>query len=72
MQISTTGRNQYTATFNRRNLTITNNALLTVVDLATGELIEGAELRSIKNILTWHIQSKRDSNSLPTLWTVRK
>lgn len=72
MQITTIGKNKYRATFNRRNLTITNDSALSAVDTSTGEIIEGNELHSIKNLLQWHIKSKRDNNELPTLWTVKK
>ena len=69
MTITTTGRNQYRATFNRRHIHIFNGK---AIDLSTGEIIEGNELHSIKNLVQWHVKSRRDSNELPTLWTVRK
>lgn len=71
MQIQTTGKNKFSAVFNKRNLDIDTSADLKAVDTTTGEIIEGAELRSIRNLVEWHIKSKKDSNSLPTLWTTR-
>lgn len=72
MTITTIGKNKYRATFNRRHLTITNDKSVTAVDTSTGEIIDGAELRSIRNLVEWHVKGKRDNNELPTLWTVRK
>jgi hypothetical protein len=72
MTITTTGRNKYRATFNRRHIAITNDSALSAVDTSTGEIIEGNELHSIKNLVQWHIKSKLDNNELPTLWTVKK
>lgn len=71
MFINTIGKNKFTATFNRRRIQIENEADTKVVDLATGEIVDGDELRSIRNLVLWHIQSKLDSNELPTLWTVK-
>lgn len=71
MQIQTVGKNKFSAVFNKRNLDIDTSADLKAVDTTTGEIIEGAELRSIRNLVEWHIKSKKDSNSLPTLWTTR-
>jgi hypothetical protein len=72
MTITTTGRNKYRAHFNRRHIQITTDGTLTAADLSTGELIAGDELRSVKSLVQWHVQTKQDSNELPTLWTVRK
>lgn len=72
MTITTIGKNKYRATFNHRHLTITNDKAVTAVDTSTGEILHGDELRSIRNLVEWHTKSKRDSNELPTLWTVKK
>jgi hypothetical protein len=69
MTITTIGRNQYRATFNRRHIQIANEK---AVDLSTGEIITGDEARSIRRLVEWHIKTRRDSNELPTLWTVRQ
>lgn len=49
--ITTTGRNQYRATFNKRRLTIDANG---------------------KALVTWHVKTKRDSNELVTVATMRQ
>lgn len=69
--ITTTGRNQYRATFNKRSLVIDAGAELKATDTATGEVLHGDELRSVKALVTWHVKSKRDSNELITVATVR-
>lgn len=60
------------ATFNKRHLQITQDKEIKAVDIATGELVQGDELRSIMNLLRWHIESKRESSELPTIATVNK
>lgn len=45
--ITTVGRNQYRATFNKRSLVIDAGAALTATDTATGEKITGGELASL-------------------------
>lgn len=72
MQIITVGKDKFNAVFNKRSLSITNDGQIKAVDTATGEVIDGAELRSVRRLVEWHISSKRDSNHLPALWTVRK
>ena len=72
MQITTIAKNKFRATFNRRSIVITNDKAVAATDTATGEIIEGAELRSVESLVKWHLKSKKDSNELPTLWTVRK
>lgn len=70
-KIATTSRNTYKAIFNRRSIQIDNEGKdIKVVDTSTGEIIEGAEQRSVRNLLEWHIKSKRDTSELPALWTV--
>lgn len=69
--ITLVGKDKYRATFNRRSLSIDVSAGIKATDTATGEVIEGTELRSIHNFVEWHIKSKRDSSELPTLWTTR-
>lgn len=70
-KIITISKNKYGATFNKRNLNIDTSAELKAIDTTTGEIIEGAELRSIKRLVEWHVKSKKQTNELPTLWTVR-
>ena len=72
MQITTIGAHKFRATFNRRSLLITNDKAIVATDAATGEVIEGTELRSIENLVKWHLKSKQDSNELPTLWTTNR
>lgn len=70
-KIATTGRNKYKAIFNRRTILITQeNKEIKVIDTNTGEIIEGAEHRSVRNLLEWHVKSKRDASEVATLWTV--
>ena len=71
-QISTIGNGKYSATFNNRSLLITvKRSGATAVDAETGEIIEGTELKSIKSLLKWHVESKLKDSELPTLWTMR-
>ena len=72
MQITTVGANKFSATFNRRSLLITNDKGVCATDTTTGEVIHGDELRSVTRLIEWHLKSKKDSNELPTLWTMRK
>lgn len=72
MQITTVGKDKYSAVFNKRSLSITNDGQVKAVDTSTGEVIDGPELRSIRRLVEWHVKSKRDSNELPTLWTVHR
>lgn len=71
MQIKTTGKNRYAATFNRRSLRIDATGELKAVDTSTGEIIDGTELASIKRLVAWHVKTKRDHNELKTFWTTR-
>lgn len=71
MQINTVGKDKFNAVFNKRSLIITNDGQIKAVDTATGEIIDGPELRSVRRLVEWHVKSKRDSNGLPTLWTTR-
>lgn len=72
MQIRTIGESTYTATFNRREIQITNGRSLRAVDISTGEILAGDELRSVRSLLKWHLKSNADSNELPAFWTVRR
>lgn len=40
-------------------------------DLDTDEVIDGDELRSIKNFLDWHVKSQRSISEVARLWTTR-
>ena len=72
-KIETVGRDRYRAQFNQRMLTISSDKDgIRAVGSATGEVITGAELTSVKNLLTWHVKSKRGTSEVPALWTVRK
>ncbi len=71
--IRTVLQNKYSATFNKRSLQISHDErTVKAVDITTGELVEGPELRSIRSLLEWHIKSKRESSELPTIATVAK
>lgn len=69
--ITTVGRNKYRATFNKRSLVIDAGTTLTATDTATGEVLRGAELQSVTALVNWHVKTKRDSNELITVATVR-
>lgn len=69
--ITNTGRNKWQATFNHRSLLITKDNEFSAVDTATSEVIDGAELRSVRGLLDWHIESKRSHSELVTLWTTK-
>lgn len=70
-KIGTVGRNKYKATFNRRVISITQaDKEIKVIDTNTGEIIEGAEQRSVRNLLEWHVKSKWEVSEVATLWTV--
>lgn len=70
MQITTIDKGRYNAVFNRRNLAITGERTIKAVDTATGEILDGPELRSIKRLVDWHIKSGKTTNHLNTYWTV--
>jgi hypothetical protein len=69
--IATVGRNKYRATFNKRSLVIDAGATLTATDTATNEVLRGAELQSVAVLINWHVKTKRDSNELVTVATMR-
>ena len=69
--ITTVGRNQYRATFNKRSLFIDAGKVLVATDTATNETLRGAELQSVGALVNWHVKAKRDSNELMTVATVR-
>lgn len=69
MKISNQGKNKLLAYFNKRNLAITANPLH-AVDTATGEIVTGGELRSVGNLVRWHLATKRESNELPVVKTL--
>lgn len=70
-KIATVGRNKYKAIFNRRTILITqDDKEIKVADTNTGEIIEGSEQRSVRNLLEWHVKSKREVSEVTTLWTV--
>lgn len=71
-QIKTVGDNRWVATFNKRNLVVTQEQKeVKAIDMVTGEVIDGGELHSIKNLLRWHIDKRRITSEPPALWTVR-
>lgn len=80
MTITTTGRHQYRATFNKRSLTIDATGTLPATDTATGATLHGDELRSVRRLVEWHVKSGRDCDcdtfqcwpQCPTEWTQAK
>lgn len=72
MRIVTVDKSRYAATFNGRNLVITGDRALKAVDTETGEILDGAELRSIKRLVDWHLKSQRQTNELNTYWTINQ
>ena len=70
--IRTLSDGHFTATFNRRQLDIRRSGKrFKAVDTATGEILDGGELKSVKALVEWHVESKRVVSELVTVATTR-